>query len=109
MCVVKLNAWDSAVVATFTFPSGIQFGWFFSSYGSAVANTWDLFIGGTAQTVRHQLTLGAAGAAGTDEAVAAVQSDNQGAFALTGGAATSMQVGTTGGAANSGVIMIIGV
>ena len=109
--IVTLNGWNSAVVATFTFPFslGIQFGWFFSSYGSAVANTWGLFIGPTAQAMRHMLTLGGAAAAGTDEAITAVKSDNMGVFALTGGAATSVQIGTTGGAANSGVIVVVGV
>lgn len=110
--IVALNGWNSASVATFTFPTaggGLQFGWSFASYGTAVANTWGLFIGGTAQPIRHMLTLGAAGAAGTDEAITALKSDNIGAFALTGGAATSIQIGTTGGAANSGTILLIGV
>lgn len=106
---VFLNGWNSATVATHTFPSGITIGWYFSNFGSAQASpTWDLFIGSTAQIVRHLLTLGAANAAGTDNAETAIHSDNIGSFALTGGAATSMQVGTVAGAV-SGALIIIGI
>lgn len=109
VCIVQINGWNSAGVALFTFASAISFGWYFSSYGSAQASpTWDLFIGATAQAERQLLTLGAAGAAGTDNGGTAIHSDNIGSFVLTGGGATSMQIGTDVGAV-SGVLLIIGV
>lgn len=106
--IVQVNGWNSASVATFTLPSGITWGMALGSYGSGATQTWGLFIGGTAQPQRHILTLGAAGAAGTDEAITALKSDNFNAFALTGGAATSVQVGTTGGSVITGIIIVMG-
>lgn len=109
--IATLNGWNSATVSTFTFPFnlGITFGWYFGSVGNAATMTWGLFIGSTAQGIRHMTGLGGAGAVGADVAETAAHSDNIGSFDLTGGAATSIQIGTTGGVAITGNILIVGV
>lgn len=110
ICICQLNGWNSASVGTFTFPtSGGGIAWGMGlSVQTLGTMTWGLFIGSTAQSLRHITGLGANNAAGTDNPETALHGDNLVGIDLSGGAATSMQVGTTGGVAITGAIFIIG-
>ena len=70
--------------------------------------TFGLNIGATAQTIHHLLTLGAAATAGTDEAVTVARGDWTMWMDLTAGGADRIVIGTTGGAAITAPIILIG-
>lgn len=106
--IAQLNGWNSASVGTFIFPSALAWGFAINDVGGGVAMTWGLNIGATAQSVRHMTGLGASNAVGTDNPETAIHSINIDHYALTGGGADRIVVGTTGGVAITGVIILIG-
>lgn len=106
--IVQLNGWNSAVTAAGVFPSTIA--WGEGLCGNLGSMTFGLNIGGTAQSIHHVLTLGGVNAVGTDEllATAALKSNWIFWFDLTAGGADRIVIGTTGGAAITAPIVIVG-
>ena len=104
--IVQLNGWNSASVATYTFPSALT--WAIGLSGNLGSMTFGLFIGSTAQTVHQVITSTAGGTAGTDAAETVLRSDWLLWLDLTSGGATSIQTGTTGGSAITAPIIFIG-
>lgn len=100
--LVDIAGFNSATVATFTFPSA--FGTGIGFMGNTGTTTWGFFIGGTAQSLVQVTGLGTAGVAGTSTGETVLHANNL--VWWQGISPTSIQIGTTSGAISCSGVFI---